>query len=61
MKGNNIFGDISFDKLNKMKQMIFSMILFTDMAFHNQLVQDFGEIDFSESSKGALSDNDLKV
>lgn len=60
-KNNNLFSHLSFDELNKTKQSIFSMILFTDMSFHNKLVDDFSKIDFLNVSENSLNYENKKV
>ena len=60
-KNANLFSGFSFEKVNKIKQAIFSMILFTDMSFHNQLIEDFSKINFSNVSENSLNEEDKKV
>ena len=56
-----IFGYQSFEKIEWFKQLVFSMIIFTDMSFHNQLYKDFISINFEGKNKNTLSDNEMKV
>ena len=57
----DVLGEQDFLKRNELKQLVYSLILYTDMAFHNQLFNDFKEIQLSDKSEGNLSFNELKV
>lgn len=57
----DIFGESDFASKQKLKQVVFSTIIYTDMSFHNQLCADFVAIDFKSASKNNISNNDLKV
>lgn len=58
---SDVFGNVDLGKKQLYKQMVYSMIIYTDMTFHNQLCKDFQSIPFSQRSNETLSTNELKV
>lgn len=52
---------MSLASKQKLKQVVFSTILYTDMSFHNQLCSDFMAIDFKSTNQKNISNNHLKV
>jgi hypothetical protein len=58
---SDVFGEVDLEKKQMYKKMVFSMIISTDMSFHNQLCKDFEAIEFKERSKETISANELKV
>lgn len=58
---SDIFGNVDLEKKQLYKKMVFSMIISTDMTFHNQLCKDFEAIDFKEKTQATISSNELKV
>lgn len=59
--GCDVLGEQDFQKRSQMKQMVYSLILYTDMAFHNKLFGDFRKIQLGEKGNEKVSFSDLKV
>ena len=60
IKNNNIFAGLGYEKEQYYKQLVYSMILYTDMTFHNQLVKDFSEIEFNETERSRDTEGTTK-
>jgi len=56
-----VFGAVDFQVKQKLKQLVFSMIINTDMSFHNQLCNDFKKIDFKNKTRSNIDTNEIKV